>query len=365
MKQYDCECSYSSVGELVFRCPQHQLVEVPLAIVRADCSAAEKDVVPIGKQRDPHATTHQPVEVASAGELIHTGTGPLPLVGDDMELVPLLRQASNEELAPLVEYILKKGGWSSDLGATTVFKKHYPNHRMYADDIAAEIQTFGANTPISNLFRKGRGVRYKEIVGDVARRCDVKSQWGAKVEDIERSIIETVLTRACPAMSPDERKIALSSLQVHEVQGLKGVASIGALQTAIQAGGFLPYQAAVVVSNGLAHATLGHGLSYAANAALTKGMAIFAGPVGWAFTALLGGMALGGPAYRVTIPCVVQVGLIRQTWFRRLEEERKRRRKRRIQIMLWVAIAITLVALVVYLPDLYCYLFSCAQTSTP
>jgi uncharacterized protein YaaW (UPF0174 family) len=338
---------------------------MPLAIVRADFPAAEKDVVTVRKQSDRQAATHQPVEVASARDLAHTGTGPLPLVVDDMDLVPLLRQASNEELAPLVEYILNKGGWSAELDATIVFKKHYPNHRMYADDIAAEIQMFGANTLTSNLFRKGRGVPYREIVRDVARRCDVKSQWRANVEDIEAGIVEAVLTRACPPMTPDERKIALSSLQVHEVQGLKGAASIGALQTAIQAGGFLPYQAAVVVSNGLAHATLGHGLSYAANAALTKGMAIFAGPVGWAFTALLGSMALGGPAYRVTIPCVVQVALIRQMWSRRLEEERKRRRKRRIQIMLWFAIAIIVVALIVYLPDLYCYLFSCAQTSTP
>jgi uncharacterized protein YaaW (UPF0174 family) len=353
------------VGELVFRCPNHQPLEVPLAIVRTDFSAAEKDVVTVRKHSDRHSATGQPIEVASARDLVQTGTGPLPLIGDDMDLVPLLQQASNEELAPLVEYILNKGGWSAELDATIVFKKHYPNHRMYADDIAAEIQMFGANTLTSDLLRKGRGVRYREIVGDVAKRCDVRSQWGAKVEDIESGIIEAVLTRACPAMTLDECKIILSSLKVHEVPGLKGAASIGALQAAIQAGGFLPYQAAVVVSNGLAHATLGHGLSYAANAALTRGMANFAGPVGWAFTALLGSMALGGPAYRVTIPCVVQVGLIRQTWFRRLEEERKRRRKRRIQIMLWFAIAIMVFALVFYLPDLYCYLFSCAQSSTP
>ena len=103
------------MGELVFRCPNHQPVEVPLAIVRADFSATEKDVVTVRKQSDRHAATHQPVEVASATDLVHTGTGPLPLVGDDMDLVPLLRQASNEELAPLVEYILNKGGWSAEL----------------------------------------------------------------------------------------------------------------------------------------------------------------------------------------------------------------------------------------------------------
>lgn len=52
MKQQDCECSYSSVGDLVLRCPNHQPVEVPLAIVRADLSAVEKDVIPARKQSD-------------------------------------------------------------------------------------------------------------------------------------------------------------------------------------------------------------------------------------------------------------------------------------------------------------------------
>ena len=53
---------------------------------------------------------------------------------------------------------------------------------------------------------------------------------GAKVEGIERGIIEAFLTCACHAMTADERKTVLvSSLQVHEVQGLKGAASLAGL----------------------------------------------------------------------------------------------------------------------------------------
>jgi uncharacterized protein YaaW (UPF0174 family) len=373
LKQHDCDCAYSSVGDLVFRCPKHQSLEMCGASGRVDSLVVKKQAVLIGENSDgiivdgtlQGKVTRHPVAGTSTTTLAHFGTGPLPLITDDSDLLPLLRQATNEELAPLVEYILRKGGWSSELEGTAVFKKHHPHHRIYADDIAAEIQMFGANTLTSDLFRNGRGVCYKEIVQDVAKRCKVKSHSGAKVEDLELAIIESIWSTAWDSMSVDEREAVLSTLEIDRIPGLGGTASIGALQAAIRAGGFLPYQAAVVVANGLANATLGHGLSFAANAALTKGVAIFAGPVGLAFTAILGTIAFAGPAYRVTIPCVVQVGAIRQMWLRRSEEERKRRQERRMQIIFWVALAIIVVALIVWSPDLYCQLFSCAKASVP
>jgi uncharacterized protein YaaW (UPF0174 family) len=67
----------------------------------------------------------------------------------------------------------------------------------------------------------------------------------------------------------------------------------------------------VIVANAAAQQLLGHGLSLATNAALTKGIAVFAGPVGLVFAALLGGNALAAPARRVTVPIVLQVAAIR------------------------------------------------------
>jgi hypothetical protein len=55
---------------------------------------------------------------------------------------------------------------------------------------------------------------------------------------------------------------------------------------------------------------------------LVKGVSLLAGLPGLAFAALLATNMVAGPAYRVTIPCVVQVGLIRQRlqiqWRRRM-----------------------------------------------
>jgi uncharacterized protein YaaW (UPF0174 family) len=263
-----------------------------------------------------------------------------------MDLVPLLRQASNEELAPLVEYILNKGGLSAELDATIVFKKHYPNHRMYADDIAAEIQKFGANTFWSQTFRKGRGKKYGKILRSVAKRCGVKVRFWDETAEIEERVLEAVLSKASERMTDQQRQELLDTLEINRLPGAGGPVAAGAVQAAIQAAGFAPYKLAVIVANGMANAVLGHGLALAANAGLVKALALFAGPVGWAFDAIWGGMIVAGPAYRVTIPCVVQVAFIRQSILRRQQEER-RHKLRAVGMVALITLACVLAFLIV------------------
>lgn len=240
------------------------------------------------------------------------GRGPLPLIADDADLVPLLRSAPNEFLDPLVQYIVEKGGQTAQLPHTEAFKRFYSNHQTHVDDIAAEIQKFGANTLVSHILKDGQGVRYAEIVKDFAKRVGVKHRFG-RVQTIEDAIIMTVLSKSFEHMTPEQQRELLASLKIRHVRGVGAPATAIAVQGAVQASGFAAYQASVIVANGASQALLGHGLSFAANAALTKGLAVFAGPVGWAFSALLAANAFAGPAYRVTVPAVMQVALIRQT----------------------------------------------------
>ncbi|MCM7155456.1 hypothetical protein M8O35_16530 [Enterobacter roggenkampii] len=53
-----------------------------------------------------------------------------------------------------------------------------------------------------------------------------------------------------------------------------------AIQAGIKTSGFAAYQMALVVTNGVAKALLGRGLTVAGNAMLTRTMGAFAGPVG-------------------------------------------------------------------------------------
>jgi len=275
--------------------------------------------------------------------LAKSGTPPLPLIEDDPDLVPLLRQATNEELAPLVAYIIEKGGITAELVHTYRYIQNFPNHRMYADDIAAEIQRFGANT-IANLFRDGRGKPYREILVRAAKKSGMRVRAKDEVAEIELRIISLVLGRAWHKMPREERQELIDSLQMHKVPGLKGPAATGGLQALIQAAGFGPYKLAVIAANAVATPVLGHGLSLAANAALTKSISIFAGPVGWAISALWLTTLATGPAYRVIMPCILQVALIRQA---ALVKERAARRRR----WLWSLIICLGILLVILLGE--------------
>ena len=41
-------------------------------------------------------------------------------------------------------------------------------------------------------------------------------------------------------------------------------------------------------------------------------MAIFAGPIGWLLTVIWTAIDVAGPAYRVTIPCCIQIAYMRR-----------------------------------------------------
>jgi uncharacterized protein YaaW (UPF0174 family) len=238
-------------------------------------------------------------------------TTALPLIETDVDLLPVLEAASNEMLDPLVGYITNKGRLTSMLEIQEVYKSSHPNHRAYWREIASEIQTFGGGS-LSNLARGGKGVVYGEIVRDVADKLKVNHTKTMDVASIEQQILLVVLQRAYDKMTPNERQELLDSLGIVVTGALPAALPLAVLQGSIVAGGFAAYQVAVIVANAVAKFVLGRGLSLAANAALTRIMGVLAGPVGWAGTAVWTLIDLSGPAYRVTIPCTLQVAAIRQ-----------------------------------------------------
>ena len=196
------------------------------------------------------------------------------------------------------------------LARTASYRNNQPNHHAYVRDIAAEIQKFGANTLKTLLLRGGKGVPYEQIVLDVAGRVGVKS--GEKsTREIEREIVTKLLMEAYETMSPEQKRELLLSLKIRDHKLLLAPGGVEAARLAIQHSGFAVFKGSVIVANAAAQQLLGHGLSLATNAALTKGIAVFAGPVGLVFAALLGGNALAAPARRVTVPIVLQVAAIR------------------------------------------------------
>ena len=230
----------------------------------------------------------------------------------DFTLAPLLRKCSDDDLEPLVKFIKK--ATTERLSKSAGYRTHYPKHSRYVDEIARHIRLFGGNT-LANMLR-GEGPSYEKIVQDVAKRLKVKYEPDESVERIEMKTLLKLLEDAFDKMSAAEKNEIIKSFEKAGIKNMDfrtGFPAAAILaQIGVRMSGFLAYQIAVIVANSVAKAVLGHGLKLATNAALTRAIGIFAGPIGWAITGLWTAIDIAGPAYRVTIPCVCHVAYLRQ-----------------------------------------------------
>lgn len=224
-----------------------------------------------------------------------------------------LKDCTSEDLSVLVDILTKdKDGTArltEELTMNDRYKSHYPDHKKYWDLIAAELQCFGANT-FATMFRGGEGVLYKEVLTDACDKMKVNYNSNASVDVIEMNLLMKILTESMEDMSPSELQEIVRDLDLKTTDFSKQ-AVIAALQAGVRFSGFAAYQVTLIVANAVAKAVVGRGLSLAANAGLTRLMGVVAGPIGWVITGLWAAFDIAGPAFRITMPCVVQVAFLR------------------------------------------------------
>ena len=96
---------------------------------------------------------------------------------EDLDL-NFLKNCENDDLDILVKYLIsdKDGNkrLTEELTTHERFKKDNPNHKVYWDLIAAEVQCYGANT-FATILRGGQGVLYKEILIEVCEKMKVNT----------------------------------------------------------------------------------------------------------------------------------------------------------------------------------------------
>ena len=233
-------------------------------------------------------------------------------ITDDHDLIDVIHSADESDLAILADFITdnNKGRVSLDTvirGQLDTFKRN-ETLKKNADLLIKEIQEFGGNS-IANFLR-GNGVRYREIVEDVANHMKVSVEKKDNVEDLELKILLAVAIKSMENMSAEEQRDFLNNISGGKV--LFGPGLLAALQAAILAGGFGSYILATTVANAVARQLIGRGLAFAANPVLMRAIAAVAGPIGWAITAIWTAYDFASPAYRVTVPCVVQIAYMRQ-----------------------------------------------------
>lgn len=233
---------------------------------------------------------------------------------EDLDL-EFLGQMSSPDLNDLLACVTKdkegKALWTEEITNSELYKQHYPDHTKYWREIAAEIQCFGANTWVT-LVRRGKGVVYREVLSDVCDKAGVKYDAKARTQDLEEGLLIKLLGDALEKMPEADRAEFAKIVGVSNLKTFTAASLTAALQLGFKAGGFKSYQLTLIVANAVSRAILGRGLVLAANATLVRTASLLAGPVGWALTGAWTMVDIAGPAYRVTMPSVLQVALLRR-----------------------------------------------------
>ena len=223
---------------------------------------------------------------------------------EDLEF---LAKCSNEDLEPLVEILIKdkdgKTRYTEELTKSKKYMYYSPDHQKYWEDIAAEIQTFGANT-IATILRFGKGVTYKEILCDVCKDLKVNFNEKSSTSAIEKNLLDKVYTQAIEELSNEELKKLADAVDIPTIN-LSHQATVAAVQYALMQ---MPYFVLQRMLINVIPMTIGR------NLLLSRLIGVAAGPIGWALTGAWTAFDLAGAAKRVTVPAVIQVAVLRKKY---------------------------------------------------
>ncbi|MDE6479650.1 MAG: DUF3944 domain-containing protein [Muribaculaceae bacterium] len=232
-----------------------------------------------------------------------------------MKVLQFLTQASNDDLRLLCDIVVKnKSGEfraTESLSSTQKFLDNYPyNIKAFLPELVEEFRLFGGNS-IANFFR-GEGPEYYEILRDVARKNNVEYTSDDSNQTVEKKLLQKLFMDTINNASDEDLIKMMKELGLPTTNFSRETAT-AALLLAWKAGGFQSYILLVSVVNAVMKFLIGRGLSIAGNAALTRMASIVMGPIGWVLTALWTIIDIAGPAFRVTVPAVIQIAYIRQS----------------------------------------------------
>lgn len=222
-----------------------------------------------------------------------------------------LAECRNDDLQTLADYLVydpkdKKKRFNESLSDTRNYQICYP-HAMknLVIEITNELSYYGSNDIayfVRGIFGKQKGVSYREILEDVCDKLKVNYNKTTSTELVEQYLLQKVLADAVEKMSSEEVDILCADF------GLKGkqdMAHIFALGSPIY------YRAIILLVQALVKRM---GLAAAAYFVGGRLLALLAGPVGLIITGLWAAADIAGPAYRVTIPCVILIAYMRATY---------------------------------------------------
>ena len=254
-----------------------------------------------------------------------------PLLASPSNLTTVLNVADVEDLCVLADYITDNGEGRLSLDSDINKKlsgcsKHKVFIQADRNLIAQEILLFGGNT-IANIYRSlfssSSTISYAELVQDVAKKAGAQFSENDPLQDIEQAILIRIFKQAFEKMPEAERKRVLDDLGIASIGALSsigmGTAAGAAVSSALSMANL---NIAAMVASAVSTQMLGRAVVSGATFAGSRSAAALAGPIGIAGATLWTLADLSSPAYRVTLPCVVQVAYMRQKYLATLNSNK-------------------------------------------
>jgi len=208
---------------------------------------------------------------------------------------------SNLELIALLTRIERKR-------LSSLYNRHGLEIGRPVEELVRAIRLDGSNSFVS-IVRGGEGVSYEELVKDVASKMKVKFKQNETVVEIERKCLFSLINKKDPKSKKKiEELLAKAGVSAEVTGAIIG----GAFSTAILfalIGQLGPVVASDVIQQTIAQVIM----RQAAAAAILRAPAAAGATVPVLNVALLGlfAVSLAGPAYRKTIPTVLEIAMLR------------------------------------------------------
>lgn len=216
---------------------------------------------------------------------------------EDGFLIPVLRQATHEELASIIN--------SLDRGSD-VFIKRSPLYLAAQHDltkvpkfIARSLCRAGGHS-LWNLFRGGDGPSYRVVLEDVCSKFSVPRPTNASAVALEEALLEAVIKRVLADLPAEQRDELLSRLAGKVGRPIPWNDVLGSAA---------PFSALGMSMLPLVLEQLG---LLGTRSALLPILGAAAWPLAIATIVLGIASNVAGPTYKATIPAVIQVAILRQ-----------------------------------------------------
>lgn len=226
-----------------------------------------------------------------------------------------LQFCENEDLRILCDILMYDNNgkirMSEGISNSDEYLASYPDNMIGMwKDLAYELQKFGGNS-ILNIFRNGHGPSYEKVVYDVCKRMGVHDiNKHDTAEEMEQRLLVAISKNAIGQMNEDDIRSVMEECHVEGYDYTRAglIAAIMALQ-------IVNRRLFIIVINSVmrlaSQILVGRGVMMVGMGILSRGIGILCGPVGWALMCGWTVWDIMGPAYRVTIPAVIQVAYMR------------------------------------------------------